>query len=134
MTSNDSQRDADSGGYREPPSTGMYISGSTFNGPIAQGHQARAVQFNQGTGAADTLARLERALQQLEAGIREMDSTQAGDALDDVDRINDELRRRKPDGGRMTQLLERITAVVAPVSGLLEVADHVRELIALIPH
>ena len=134
MTSEGPWRGTDSASGPETVRTGMYFSGNSFHGPVAQGNQARAVQINQGTGPDGDLARLERALKQLEAGIREMGGDHADDALDDIDRVQNELHRRTPDRSRMIQLLERITAVVTPVSGLLEVADHVKELITFIPH
>jgi hypothetical protein len=132
MTSAGPWREADGAGGPDTGNAGVYFSGNTFHGPVAQGNHAHAVQVNQGAGG--NLARLERALEQLAAGIREAGGDHADDALDDVDRVQDELHRRTPDRGRMIQLLERITAVVTPVSGLLEVADHARELISLIPH
>jgi hypothetical protein len=133
----------DSGGWPDPDRDGsdpeagpatVHVSGGTFNGPVAYGYQGRATQIAQNVGASDDMARLERALRELEAGVRAMGGAGADDALEDLDRVQDELQRRKPDRSRMTQLLDRVTAVVAPVSGLLELADHVRELITLVPH
>jgi hypothetical protein len=51
--------------------SGLYVGEGTFNGPVAVGYQARAVQFNQ-AGSGDDLARLEDLLQQLEGGIRQL--------------------------------------------------------------
>jgi hypothetical protein len=80
------------------------------------------------------ILRQQRALRELEAGVRAIGGAEADDALEDLDRVQDELRRRKPDRSRMTQLLDRVTAVIAPVSGLAELADHIKDLIGLVVH
>jgi ABC-type transporter Mla subunit MlaD len=107
-----------------------YTIHGTNHGVIAQGEQAIGTQVNH--GAADyQLARVEELLRELAARVGELGGPAADDALDDLERAQDELRRRKPDGGRMIELVNRVSAVVAPVSGLVELADHIRELIGL---
>ncbi len=114
--------------------TGVYIGGGSFAGPVAAGYQAHAVQFNHGNAGDDDLARLEDLLGKLEAGVRDLHSAIAGDALDDIGSVRHELGRRTPDRPRISQLLDRITTVVAPVGSLLEVAERARELITAILH
>ncbi len=111
--------------------SGLYIGEGTFNGPVAAGYQARAVQFNQ---AGSDLARLEDLLRQLEGGIRQMGGAPAEAALADVGRIRNELEQRPVDPPRISHLLQRIADVVAPVSGLLELADRVKDLVIAILH
>jgi len=113
--------------------SGLYIGEGTFNGPVAAGYQARAVQFNR-AGSGDDLARLEDLLGQLEDGIRQLSGASTEAALADVGRIRNELEQHPVDPPRISQLLQRITDVVAPVSGLLELADRVKDLITAILH
>jgi hypothetical protein len=128
--SDDSRRDSDDLGRPESRGGGIYVSGGNY-GAVAQGRQARAITVNH--GAADgQLARLQQLLEELAARVGELDGPAADDALEDIDRVQDELRRRKPDRGRMVELVGKVSAVVAPVSGLVELADHIKELIGLV--
>ena len=111
--------------------TSYTVHGTNY-GVIAQGEQAIGTQVNYAAGPQ--LARLEELLQELAARVGELDGPAADDALDDLDRVQDELHRRKPDRGRMIELVSRVSAVVAPVSGLVELADHIKELIGLAGH
>lgn len=117
----------------DPRQDAGFWLGGTFNGPVAAGYQARAVQVNQ-AGSGDERARLERLLQQLEDGIRQLGGAPAEAALADVSRLRNELEQQPPDPPRIGHLLQRVTAVVAPVSGLLELADRVKDLITAILH
>ena len=125
---------ADRASGQGPHSDGVHISGGSFSGPIAAGYQAQAVQFNDAAAGDSDLARLEDLLRQLEAGVRELGGASAQDALEDIGRVHDELGRGKPDRPRISQLMERITAVVIPVSSLLELAERAKELIMAILH
>jgi ABC-type transporter Mla subunit MlaD len=122
------------GGRPEAQNGGVHVSGGTFNGPVAYGYQGRATQIARDVGANQDVARLERALRDLEAGVRAIGGAEADDALEDLDRVQDELRRRRPDRGRMIELVSRVGAVIAPVSGLVELADHIKDLIGLVAH
>jgi hypothetical protein len=113
------------------PGSGFYLEG-TFNGPVAAGYQARAVQVNQ-AGSGDDRAQLEDLLRQLEGGIRQL-GVPAEAALADVSRIRNELEQHPADRPRISHLLQRVTEVVAPVSGLLELADRAKDLITAILH
>jgi hypothetical protein len=108
---------------------GVQISGGTVSGPVAAGYRAQATQLNQGTVNEDKLARLELLLQKLEAGASSLAGEQAEEVIDDVARVREEAHHRRPDWARVSSLVERITARVASFVPLLEVADHVRELV-----
>jgi|ERR1700742_2265620 len=134
MANHDDQdgRDGDAAGMPESRGGGIYVSGGNY-GAVAQGHQARAVSVSHGV-ADGQLARLQELLEELADRVSELGGPAADDALDDLDRARDELRRRRPDRNRMIELVTRVGAVVAPVSGLAELADHIRELIGLAVH
>jgi hypothetical protein len=123
------------GSGQEPPGTShshLSISGGHNSGNIAMGTSGPVTQYSYRAAAAGELAQIEDLLGQLEAGLRQLDGAAAEDALDDVAGIRQEMNRRQPEPARLTQLLGRISAVVAPMSGLLELADRARELIMAI--
>jgi hypothetical protein len=130
----DPSRGAADAHERGMPNTGVYIGGGSFNGPVAAGYQAQAFQSNYSQASDDDLARIEDLLKKLEVGVRGLRTAQAEDTLDDIDGVRQELRRHTPDPSRISQLLARITAVVAPVASLLEVADRAKDLITVIMH
>ncbi|HEY2238563.1 MAG TPA: hypothetical protein VGI21_07220 [Streptosporangiaceae bacterium] len=134
MANHDDQdwRDGDAAGKPEPRGGGIYVSGGNY-GAVAQGHQARAVSVSHGV-ADSQLARLQQLLEELADQVSEVGGPAADDALDDLDRAQDELRRRRPDRHRMIELVTRVGTVVAPVSGLAELADHIKDLIGLAVH
>jgi hypothetical protein len=134
MASHDDQagRDGDAAGKPESRGSGIYVSGGNY-GAVAQGRQARAVSVSHGV-ADSQLAQLRQLLKELAGQVSEVGGPAADDALDDLDRAQDELRRRRPDRHRMVELVNRVGAVVAPVSGLVELADHIKELIGLAVH
>jgi hypothetical protein len=109
------------------------ISGGSFSGNIAMGNAGPVTQFSQ-AAEPGRLAEIEDLLRQLETGLREMGGGAAEDALDDVDGVRNELVRRTPERARLSQLLARIGEVVAPVSGLLELADRAKDLIMTVVH
>ena len=113
--------------------SGLYIGKGAINGPVAFGDHSEAVQFNQ-AATADDRARLDDLLRQLEDGIREVRGVPSEAALADVGRIRSELEQRPVDQPRITHLLQRITEVVAPVSGLLELVDRAKDMITAILH
>jgi hypothetical protein len=113
---------------------GVHISGGSFSGPIAAGYQAQAVQFNHAAAGDSDLAQLEDLLRQLEAGVRDLGGARADDAVEDIGRVHSELARGNPDRPRISQLMDRIMAVVVPVSSLLELAERAKELITIVLH
>ena len=114
-------------------SSSMRISGGSFSGNIAMGNVGPVTQFSQ---AADPgrLAEIEDLLSQLETGLRGMGGGAAEDALDDVDGVRNELVRKTPGRDRLSHLLANISEVVAPASGLLELADRAKDLIMAVVH
>ncbi len=112
----------------------VHVSGGTFNGPVAYGYQGHATQIARDVGGNQDVARLQQLLDELAVRVQELDGPAAADALDDLDRVQDELHRRRPDRSRMIELVSQVGAVIAPVSGLVELADHIKELIGLAVH
>lgn len=111
---------------------GMHISGSTVYGPIAQGSHARATQYGPGVSGAggDELA---AALREL----RELIAAHAGSIADpenadrDVEEIESELARPKPDEPRLVDTLARLGRRVAAVGSVASLVARVGELIRL---
>lgn len=132
-SSDDPRHDPGGAEGRDFFNSGVYIGEGTFNGPVAAGYQARAIQVNQAR-SDDDRARLEDLLQQLESGLRQLGGPPAEAALADISRVRNEVEQDPVDSPRISHLLQRITAVVAPVSGLLELADRVKDLITAILH
>jgi ABC-type transporter Mla subunit MlaD len=130
----DPRRGAGDGQGRAMPDTGVHVNGGSFTGPVAMGSHGQAVQYNQSQAGDDDLARFEELLRQIEAGLRELGGAHTEDALDDLGRVQDELGHRKPEWARISELLSRVGAVVAPVSSLVELANHAKELITVIAH
>jgi hypothetical protein len=120
-------------GNQGKTSSSMRISGGSFSGNIAMGNIGPVTQFSQAAGPG-RLAEIEDLLSQLETGLRGMGGGAAEDALDDVDGVRNELVRKTPGRDRLSQLLARISEVVAPVSGLLELADRAKDLIMAVVH
>ena len=136
MTEQNRDPGATDGGLGQPRTnhSSLSITGGFNSGNIAMGTNGPVTQYSQGAAPAGDLAQLEELLRQLERGLRQLNGTAAEDALDDVEGIRQEISRRQPERDRLTQLLGRISAVVAPVSGLLDLADRARELIMAIVH
>ncbi len=121
-------------GDQDRSGSSMRISGGSFSGNIAMGNVGPVTQLSQVAGSAQLAEQIEDLLSQLETGLRGMSGGAAEDALDDVDGVRSELARRTPEPARLSQLLVRIGEVVAPVSGLLELADRARDLIMAVVH
>ena len=121
-------------GDQDQSSSSMRISGGSFSGNIAMGNIGPVTQLSQVAGSAQLAEQIEDLLSQLETGLRGMPGGAAEDALDDVGGVRSELARRTPERARLSQLLVRIGEVVAPVSGLLELADRAKDLIMAVVH
>lgn len=121
-------------GDQDQGSSSMRISGGSFSGNIAMGNIGPVTQLSQLAGSAQLAEQIEDLLSQLETGLRGMPGGAAEDALDDVGGVRSELARRTPERARLSQLLARIGEVVAPVSGLLELADRAKDLIMAVVH
>jgi hypothetical protein len=114
---------------------GIQFSGGTFHGPVAAA-SGEQITLNQSIGADadERLAQLERLLHELEVGASKLAGAQAEAAVDDVGRLREEVRHPRPDPGRISQLLGRLTAQVAPVAALLDVVNQVKDLVAPLLH
>ena len=118
-----------------PYGSGNYVQVGTNVGAFAVGDHARVTQVSQGTGAEEVLARLELALDQLTAATAaQLGGEQAEQVAADSDRVIEEVRRKRPEWDRITQLIARITARVGAVAGLLQAVEQVKDLIAALPH
>jgi hypothetical protein len=67
------------------------VSGGTFLGPVAGGYGAHATQVNQAMTDTERLARLQRLLRELEAGVRELDGGQQDEAVQAVVLLREEF-------------------------------------------
>lgn len=130
---NDAERNVDDFSERNVRAD-FYVRGNVYSGPVANGFKSQAHQYNYDVKHEDPLAELKDILEQLTAGIRDADLADSDDAVEDIDRIQGEIIRKKPDRARIKELMERVTRVVAPTSSLLAIAVNARELINLIPH
>jgi hypothetical protein len=125
---------ADAGPPGSTVNSGMQISGGTFLGPVAGGYGAHATQVNQVMADAERLARLERLLRELEAGVRELDGGQPDEAVQAVVLLREEVQQPRPDAGKVSQLLGRIMTRVAPVAALIDLVTQVKDLVAPLLH
>jgi hypothetical protein len=114
--------------------SGLQISGGTFLGPVAGGYGAHATQVNQVMTDTERLARLERLLGELEAGVRELEGGQPDETVQAVVLLREEALHPRPDAGKVSQLLGRIMTRVAPVATLLDLVTQVKDLIAPLLH
>jgi hypothetical protein len=114
--------------------TGVYVSGGQVSGPVAAGDSARAVQVTQDAGHAEVLARIDRLLRELEDGATALGGDQADEVTDDVGRLRAEVHHRKPDTGRISHLLARLTAQAGSAAALLATVDRVKDLVAALLH
>jgi hypothetical protein len=111
--------------------SGNVISGAVASGGY-QGRVSQSVTIAGGDGTA--AARLEQLLSRLADGLHDLGGADAADALDDVDRVREELGRRRPDASRVRDLMDRIAQVVEPAAALVAVANQARELIVALLH
>ncbi|GAA3014809.1 hypothetical protein [Streptosporangium longisporum] len=113
------------------PNQGITISGGTVNGPMAAGPGARAVQ---NIGAPVTAADRHHA-DKLLASIRELarrhDDVLGDPApiLSDTDAIEAQLHSDRPDRALLSETLNRLTARVVAVTGLVEAVTALSGLI-----
>jgi hypothetical protein len=115
--------------------SGIYIGGGTFTGAaFAAGAGAHAQQFSAGLDHAETLAQIDRLLQQLRDGASALAADEAEAVADDVERIGAEVHHRKPDQDSLSRLLGRITARLGPAVPLLTVVDQLKDLITTLLH
>src|ERR1700759_5685844 len=115
--------------------SGIYIGGGTFSGAaFAAGDGAHAQQVSAGLNHSETLAQIDRLLQQLRDGASALAADEAEAVADDVDRIGAEVHHRKPDPDGLSRLLGRITARLGSAVPLLAVADQLKDLITALLH
>lgn len=116
-------------------SAGFAITGSTISGSaIAMGAGSRAQQVSYGTDSSGTLAQIDRLLQELREGAAGLEADQAEAVADDVERLEAEIHRRKPDRDSIGLLLGRLAQRVGAAAALLANVEQVRELITALLH
>jgi hypothetical protein len=119
---------------RTPGGTNISMTGSP-GGAVASGDGARASGYSvQNQGAADTLQRIGSLLAELEAGVRQLEPERADEAIEEIDRIRTETKRRKPSTEILRVTLERLAKVIGPAVGLLAKVDEVKDLITILVH
>jgi hypothetical protein len=132
-----------SDGYGPPPgstgpgtfhNSGVYISGSNVSGSAVAAGSGPIDQHVTSTPAADTLATIDRLLEELKNGATELDAEQAEAVVDDADRLRAEIHHRRPDRDSVLFLLSRLTQRVGAVAALLANVDRVRELVTALVH
>jgi hypothetical protein len=136
MTESTSHEGVGQAGPGQPGSvinSGMQISGGTFSGPVAGGYGAHAAQLNQGMDA-QSLARLERLLEEIEIGASDLDGDQQVEAIVAVRCLREEVHDPVPDAGKIKRLLGRLAAQVTPVAALLDAVNQARDLIGPLLH
>ncbi|MEU0517434.1 hypothetical protein [Streptosporangium sp. NPDC006007] len=108
--------------------SGFHITGGTFNGPMAAGAGAQAVQH---TGAATSGDRTTELLALIRDLVRRH-AAELGDTrpvLRDADQVEAELQEENPDQDHLSGSLARMAARVAPVTAI---AEAVAALAALV--
>jgi hypothetical protein len=108
--------------------TGISITGGTVSGIVAGGQGAQ-VTVNQGMPADERLARIERLLQELEAGADVLGAEDAERMQDNIGRLRGELHHERPDKGWVAQLLQRLTTLAAPAATMLDLVTQVKDLV-----
>jgi hypothetical protein len=128
MTEHDQESGRATPGAGGMVNTGISITGGTISGVVAGGQNAQ-VTVNQGAPSDDRLARIDQLLRQLEAGADTLAAPAAQQVRDDAIRVHEELHHKRPDTGRVRELLARLSALVAPASALLDLVNQVKDLI-----
>jgi hypothetical protein len=123
----DTSRSAPSGA---PVNSGVYISGGTFSGAaVAAGAGAQAQQVSYGLDNSETLARIDRLLQELRDGATLLEADEAEAVVDDVGRLSAEVHHPRPDRDSLSRLLGRVTARLGSAATLLATVDQVKDLV-----
>lgn len=108
--------------------TGLSISGSTVSAGVIAGGQGARVTVNQGGPADDRVAQIERLVEQLQAAASKLGSEQAEEVSDDAGRLLSEVKQRKPDHQRISELLSRISRTVVPFASLVDIVVQLKSL------
>ncbi|MBG0815986.1 DUF5955 family protein [Planomonospora sp. ID82291] len=110
--------------------SGFQITGGTFNGPMAAGAGARAVQNSGlGAGAGGDAAELIALVREL-VGRHSAELGDTRPVLRDVDQVETELAEQEPDRRYLGDALTRISTRVASVAAIAEAVAALAALIA----
>jgi hypothetical protein len=115
-------------GSAGPVNTGLSISGSTVSAGVIAGGQGARVTVNQGGPADDRITQIERLVEQLQAAAGKVDGEQAEEVYDDAGRLLSEVKQRKPDRQRITELLSRISRAAVPFASLVDIVVQLKSL------
>jgi hypothetical protein len=107
---------------------GVHVTGSTVNGPVAAGQNARATQYGSiaGGGGDDLAAALAELRQLIELHAEKIDDPE--NALRDVDEVEAEAGRDQRDPQRLRDTLVRLGRRVGQVSVVTTALFHVQQL------
>ncbi|MGD0244827.1 MAG: hypothetical protein ABSB59_31490 [Streptosporangiaceae bacterium] len=113
-------------------SSEFHISGSV--GAIATGSHGQATGNVYGAAASDPLALIDGLLRKLEADAGQLEGEQAGEVLDDVQRLHTEIHSRRPRAESIRLMLSRLTTATSSTAALLASVEQVKELVSAILH
>lgn len=111
--------------------SGVYIAGGNVSGPVAAGRNAQAIQNNT---QAPAVVRIEVLLGELETEARTLLPAHAEDVSDDVSRLREEVKRRRPSADSLRMILGRLSGAVAGTATLLAKVDQIKDLIGPLVH
>ena len=111
--------------------SGVYIAGGSVSGPVAAGRNAQATQ---NITQAPAGVRIEVLLGELETAARTLLPARADDVSEDVDRLRDEVKRRRPSADSIRLILGRLSGAVAGTATLLAKVDQIKDLIGPLVH
>lgn len=111
--------------------SGVYITGGNVSGPMAAGRNARATQ---NITQAPTAVRIEALLSELETETKTLLPERADEVSDDIDRVRDEMKRRRPSADSIRLVLGRLSTAVAGATTLLTKIDQIKDLVGLLVH
>jgi hypothetical protein len=109
--------------------SGVIFNGGTISGGVIAGGQGSSITVSQAGAADDRMAQIERLIQQLQATASKLDGEQAEQVQDDAVRLAGEVKQRKPDRERITNLMNRISQAAVPFASLVDIAAQLKGLI-----
>ena len=110
----------------------FHIAGDV--GAIATGKYGQATQNSYGSVAGDPMEMIDRLLRKLEADAGTLEGEQAGDVVDDVQRLHTEVHSRRPSAESIRVMLSRLTSATSSTAALLATVEQIKELVSAILH
>jgi hypothetical protein len=104
-------------------------------GAVATGQYGQATGSVHVSGAGEPLRAVEALLRKLEAEAgQHLQDEQAEEVVDDVHRLQTELRSRRPSAEGIRAMLARLTAATGSAAALLATVEQIKELVLAIVH